>query len=409
MFFSLLYDAVAVGMLGYTRSAFDVETLGGRHLELEPGTILVCTHRADTDVPLVCPSLYLRASLWRRRGHRPHFAAREDVFERGFFAGFLHGLPLPVRRALFPLSAGPILRRLPMHPVAHPSVEEVRLARALSALPPEAPLEPLLPDDALESIRARAARCGVEEPATVGDALSGRYVDLLWQSCHREVLSHPAFDDLWRRRKAEAAAELRTLVELVRSGQTLFLFPEGRPSPDGSIGPLRGGLGALIRRGAPPAVVPIGVAYDPLTRRRMRAFVAFSEPVVPGDDPDETILAALRRATPLTCGQVVADALVEAATDGGRELTRGDLEGALQSAVEAAKADGRPVERSLLDARRRRRRLSESLRALRRFGITGVEGGSLGFDARRVLAEGRLVRLAREYASARARAGYASL
>lgn len=409
MLFDLLYDAVAVGMLAYTRTAFKVETLGGERMVLEPGTILVCTHRADTDVPLVCPSLYLRASLWRKRGRRPHFAAREDVFQRGFFAGFPSGMPVVARRVLFPLGAGPVLRRLPMHPVAHPSVGEVRLARALSQIPAETSLQEVLPGDALEPIRARAARGGVAAPSTAGQALTGRYADLLWKSYSREQLAHPAFELLWRARRAQAAAELRTLVELVRSGHVLFLFPEGRPSPDGSIGPLRGGLGALVRRGAPSVVLPIGVAYDPLTRWRMRAFVAFGEPVVPGEDPDESILAALRRATPLTCGQVVADALVEAATDGDRGVRRTELEQALSRAVDAAASEHRPVEHALRDRRRRTRRLDECLRALASHGVTGVKGGSLGFDARRLLAERPLVRLAREYASARTRARYASL
>jgi 1-acyl-sn-glycerol-3-phosphate acyltransferase len=381
--YSLLYDAVALGMGCYTRAAFRVETIGGEDLRLEPGTLVVSTHRADTDVPLVCPSLYRRASLWRRRGVRPHFAAREDVFERGFFAGAPATLPRAVRRMLYPLGVGGVLTRLPMHPVAHPSVDEVRLARALRQLPPDTPFDGLLPESLAEEFRARHPRGG---PRTVREALRGANADLLWRVATRDELAHPAFDEMWRRRTIEAAAELRGLVEILRSGRSLFLFPEGRPSPDGSVGPLRKGLGALVRRGSPAAVLPIGVAYDPLTRGRPRAYVAFGEPLrdIAGD-PEGIILAALRRATPLTCGQVVAGALVEPGTPPGEA----ELAEALSSAVEAAAAEGRPVEHDLLDPERRSRRLRDCLDALARRGRARRSSDLL------------LRRLAREFASAR--------
>jgi 1-acyl-sn-glycerol-3-phosphate acyltransferase len=381
--YALLYDAVALGMWGYTRAAFRVETIGGEGLRLEPGTLVVSTHRADTDVPVVCPSLYARAALWRRRRVRPHFAAREDVFERGFFAGAPPRLPRPVRRALYPLGVGPILTRLPMHPVAHPSVDEVRLVRALRQLPPDTPLDGVLPESIARGFRARQG-----DGQMVRDALRGANADLLWQLVARDELEDPAFDEMWRSRTVEAAADLRGLVEIVRSGKALFLFPEGRPSPDGSVGPLRKGLGALVRRGAPPAILPIGVAYDPLTRGRPRAFVAFGEILRDVAEPEEAILSALRRATPLTCGQVVAGALVGhgAAPDGG------ELAAALESAVAAAIAEGRPVERDLRDPRRRSRRLRGCLAALERRGRAS---------------DPLLRRLAREFASVRD--GYAGV
>lgn len=382
MFFQLLYDAVAVGMWGYTRSVFRVETIGGEGLHLQPGTIIVSTHRADTDVPVICPSLYARARLWRRRAVRPHFAAREDVFERSFFACAPSRLPLVARRVLFPLSIGPILTRLPMHPVAHPSVNEIRLGQALRQLQPDTPLDGVLPHGVATALRARSRDHG---PRTAAEAVTSAYADVLWRVVRRDELSHPVFDDIWRRRTAVAAGDLRRLVEIVRTGKALFLFPEGRPSPDGAVGPLRGGLSALVRRGLPSVILPLGVAYDPLTRGRPRAFVAFGEPVSTAANTDDDILAALRRATPLTCGQVVADALL----DSGAPVNRVELATALDHAVSLASAEGRPVERDLLDPARRDRRLRGCLAALDRRG-----DGKRGSDP-------LLRRLAREFASAR--------
>jgi hypothetical protein len=268
-----------------------------------------------------------------------------------------------------------------MHPVAHPSVGETRLAKALAEVPANAVLAEVLPEEIVAGFRVRGSA------TTVGEALNGTYADLLWQVVTRDELVHPAFEDMWHRRTAAAAGDLRSLVELLRSGQALFLFPEGRPSPDGSVGPLRGGLGALVRRGSPASVLPIGVAYDPLTRGRTRAFVAFGEPIETGSEPEEEILDALRRATPLTCGQALAGVLLEA----GSPPDRAVLGRALDTAVTSAVDEQRPVERDLLDSRRRQRRLDDCLAALSRR------------DPARGGADPLLRRLAREFASARER------
>ena len=51
-----LYDAVAHGMRAYSAAAFRVDVLGPRRFPLEPGTLVVITHRRETDVPIVAPA-----------------------------------------------------------------------------------------------------------------------------------------------------------------------------------------------------------------------------------------------------------------------------------------------------------------------------------------------------------------
>src|SRR5438270_220163 len=78
--FEPLYDATATGMGAYMRTAFRVEVLGRRRRwRLAPGTLIVSTHRAETDVPLVASSLYLGGRIWLHRRPRMHFAARDDL------------------------------------------------------------------------------------------------------------------------------------------------------------------------------------------------------------------------------------------------------------------------------------------------------------------------------------------
>ena len=84
-----VYDAVAAGMWLYAHTAFRVVLLGGEHLRMQSGLLGVATHRSDSDVPLICAELYFGDRMWKRHHLRLHFAARDDLWERGVFAGLL--------------------------------------------------------------------------------------------------------------------------------------------------------------------------------------------------------------------------------------------------------------------------------------------------------------------------------
>lgn len=350
-----LYDAVGHGMWAYSHAAFRVAVVGPGRFPLAPGTLIVVTHRRETDVPLISPFLYFGSGGTRSQANRLHFAARDDMFLRGFFAGFPPELPRRVRRFLYPLSVARGLARVNVFPIRSASV--ARLGEVLAARP-QAPLAELLPAEAAAGFSARAAALGLAPPVRAGDVLRGGYADLLWQAVEPKDLAG-GLEDFWSARAARAAADFRTLVELMRARKILIVFPEGRPSPDGEIGPIRPGVGALVRRGRPPAVRPLALAYDPLGSGRTRVHIALGEPIEPpAEDVEETLLGLLRVAMPLTCGQVVAAALAR-----GAEADPVALLGELTDAVEAAREEGRPIESDLATAAGRKQRLAEALAA----------------------------------------------
>jgi hypothetical protein len=351
-----LYDAVAYGMRAYGSAAFRADLIGPRRFPLEPGTLVVITHRRETDVPLVAPALYFGTGGHRNRGNRLHFAARDDMFLPGFFAGFPPALPLRARRALYPLGVARWLPVVNVYPIRSASV--ARLGEVLAAQP-DAPLEELVTEAIRARFHARASAVGSPAPARARDVLRGEHADLLWQPVSPGDGVREGLDDFWGRRAARAAGDFRTLVELLRGRRTLLVFPEGRPSPDGEIGPVRPGIGALVRRGKPVAVRPLALAYDPLGRGRTRVHLALGDPVPPPpEETDSALLGLLRRTMPLTCGQVVAAALAA-----GAEADPPALERRLAAAVAAAEEEGRPVERDLATEAGRRRRLAEALAA----------------------------------------------
>ncbi|MGH3035039.1 MAG: 1-acyl-sn-glycerol-3-phosphate acyltransferase [Gaiellaceae bacterium] len=344
-----LYDAVAFGMWAYSQAAFRVETLGPPRLRLPAGTLIVATHRKETDVPILCPPLYLRAGMRTDRPRRMHFAARDDMFLPGFFAGFPQELPGWARRLLYPVGVRRWLPVVNVHPIRSANV--ARLGEVLAARP-DAPLGELLPAEALAPFQRR----GLTAASRARDAIRGDYADLLWRAVTAADVA-PGLEDFWSAHAAQAARSFRELVELVRTPTTLVVFPEGRPSPNGEIGPLQPGIGALVRRGHPVAIQPFAFAYDPLVAGRTRVLVSLPDLVEPPDgEVEAALLGLLRRSMPLTAGQFAAHRLLE-----GVEAAPGPLERELAEAVEAAQAEGRPVEPALLTLEGRRSRLAEAL------------------------------------------------
>jgi Acyltransferase len=365
-----LYDAVGLGMWAYSNAAFRVVVIGPRRLRLEPGTLIVVAHRRETDVPVVGPPLYFRARLWRHHEERMAFAARDDMFVPGFFAGFPPELPPLGRRLLYRVGVGRFLLGIGVYPISSASV--ARVAELLRQSP-HARLADVLPPGLADGLRARSDQLGLSAPDRAADALRGEYADLLWRPLTRAEAAGP--EGFWDRRATQAAADFRRLVEVLRQ-RSLVVFPEGRPSPDGEIGPLRRGLAALARRAQPRWLLPIAIAYDPLVLGRTRAVVTFGPRMeAPREDLEAMTLELLRKGTALTSGQYVAHEL-----GAGRNPT----DAGLSEAVEEACAERRPVDPELLDPERRASRLMDAVAAV------GSHQAELPF-------------LAREYASARGR------
>lgn len=394
-----LYDASALALGAVAHARLRLELHGREHLYVRRGDLLVLTHRAFVDVT-VASSLYVPLGLWRSRQTRVHVGARDDLFARGFLAGFAPGLPSWLRAALFRISLAATLERLQVHPL--PTARELKLCQLLERLPGTTPLDSVLAPASLERLRGRAAARGLPLPRTVAGLDRPAFASISLETIRPEDTRGEQAARIWQQRAGECVAALRRLVRLTRAGEPLLLFPEGRVSPDGSIGPLERAFALVVRRGGVRSILPIALCYDPLTPGRTRAYVSAGERLEPSrDDVESRTLRALRLLTPLTCGQVVSERLL-AMTEAGAPIVRASaLARELESASRTARAEGRPIERALRSAPGRRRRLHECLTALRRRGclVSGPAGERLVPSA--ILASPPVRRLARERASAR--------
>jgi 1-acyl-sn-glycerol-3-phosphate acyltransferase len=346
--------AVAAGMTAYVGLRFRLRVFGLEHLRLEPGTIVAGNHRSDNDVPVLVTALY---PYWARGvaagAPWPTFATDDHAFLRGFLGGYPEGIPLWLRQLMWPIRVGGVLEtHLQCVPVREPS--RMRLVELLRA-DPEMALDGQLPPELRAALVRRAAERHRPAPLRAGDALRGLYADLLWTPVDRDrVVRH---GEVWRQHLRSAVRDFRRLVQTLRSGGLVVIYPEGELSVDGRIGPLKPGLASLARRGRARRVQPLAISYDPLAASRPLAYISVAPAVepVPGRLTDD-VAEALKRATPLTAGQIVAWHLA------GKTSSLGV---AAAEWIDRARADGRVIEPALIGPERHATLQRAHRRALR--------------------------------------------
>jgi hypothetical protein len=216
-----------------------------------------------------------------------------------------------------------------------------------------------LPLDIRCALARRAEQLGVPAPVRAADAVRGSFADILWREVQRDQTS--GCEEFWRAHLRSAVGDFRRLVAALRSGGLVVIFPEGELMTEGQIGPLAAGFTSLARRGRARHIQPVAIAYDSLARGRPRAYVSVGDVLDP--DPalgrlSERVTAALRRAVPLTVGQIAATVV----RDSGTEAT---LYPTAAAYVDRAEAEGRPVEPALRGRRRRQVLAAAYVRAQR--------------------------------------------
>jgi Acyltransferase len=355
---------VAAGMTLYVRLRLRPRVFGLEHLRLEPGTIVASNHRSDNDVPVLVAALYPR---WARAVSRglpwPTFATDDHALQRGFLAGYPEHIPLWLRRLLWPVDVGGVLERN-LQCVAVREPLRMRLAEVLRA-DPRMVLDGQLPPELRAALVRRAAERLRPPPEQPGDVLRGEYADLLWTPVRRDEVARQG--QVWRDHLRAAIGDFGKLAETLRSGGLVVIYPEGELSPDGRIGPLKPGLASLARRGKARWVQPVATCYDPLASSRARVYVSIAPPIVPSPGRligDVTI--ALRRATPLTAGQIVAWRLARGGTSPAK------LDAVALDWIDRARAHGRPIEPALVGAEGRAILHAAHQRAVRRGGADPV-------------------------------------
>jgi 1-acyl-sn-glycerol-3-phosphate acyltransferase len=136
------------------------------------------------------------------------------------------------------------------------------------------------------------------DPPLIGMLFPGAIRFIAWDA----LFKIPVFSSLIRalgavpvsqQDKNSAASLLRDVVEFIKNGYSVLIFPEGERSKDGNLLPFEGGV-ALISLKTETPIIPVWIegtfeAYPASKKipRPRHVSVAFGEPIFPGRQPPD--------------------------------------------------------------------------------------------------------------------------
>jgi hypothetical protein len=325
-----LMVATAVGVLQLCRPL----TMRVRQWERLPArrgpTVLIANHQHPDEGEAVIGRTFL-AHPWKP----VTMVMSRRHFETGFFAARLEWTA-PFTRTLNPSG---LFARLGFLPVENQlsSRPLISLAEELRGAHGDLPLAEVVPADVLAKL-----------------GLSGRRIDELWRRAFfakaQATVKVSQLLDPYRREVVEnvrtrTTGDVEGIVRAVRDGATLYLTPEGIPSADGRMRPLRGGILEAVLPVAEPWLCAI--AYDPFRGRRLSMLYRVVRPTDAAD-----LGASLASARPITTTALLATFLDRAT----KPFTRAEALRAVRDQLAALPADVfvdpelRRVEAAVLDA-----------------------------------------------------------
>lgn len=336
---------------------------------LPAGTIVISNHQRDADAPILGTALCQRRGLCFR-WPLPFFAAREDLFRRGFLAEYVAGWPPPVPQVLGWIRLSRFFEILRTQPIRR--VREFSMAETLDA--------------------ALAAGLGEHEPATILNARGQRELGSNQHVLPAQLaaLRPPTGPSVWGLRRLRSAArhtlapafrdtiaaQLRGFAALLDAGHAVYFSPEGVISANGRFGRVRAGLRQLCRLASvPPRLLPVALSYDGLGPGRLRVIMQVGELLNAPDTTGNAGFSAAVRAAVLQLLHVNPSHLLAAHLSCGPAIfTTGEFLDWWQRALTAIGQQG--LSKDLLFTQAAAEQLPEQrLRWLRRKGLVQFTRG----------------------------------
>jgi hypothetical protein len=280
-----LRGLVAGILAPYMHAAYRIRGWGRLPFRRGP-TLVVSNHVHDLDAVAVVVRLTL-AGPWRD----PVFVAvSRRLFEPGYMAVRAPRLTRWLSRSDWSPFFGclgflPIENELRERPLAS-------LAWSIGRAHGDVPLSEVLEEAVVRALDPDLAR------ARTGDVLRPDLFHRAQVRVPLEALREPYRSELLQRTRVQVEEDLGRMREVLRRGGTLYIAPEGRPSPDGRLHRLRDGLWALLPL-APVYLAPI--SYDPFLGRRLSLLFRVL-PLPPSAD----VATMLKAARPVTVSQLLA-------------------------------------------------------------------------------------------------------
>jgi Acyltransferase len=265
-------------MILVTKIMYRVEIRGRKNYTFTPGTVMVCTHKRSSDIPVVLPRLY----LWKfprrmKEFHSLYEMTREDLFEDGFFINFVPKWN-KYRRILTRISLSGYFDMLQARPIKTPDEQTIsqllhetkRVHGNLMAVTALAPLW-----------RKRIFGDHADNPAlTLADAIFQADLAIMQEFATPEMFNEPYAAEIRKRHRETLIKQMREFTRLLERGDTFFIHPEGEISLNGNYGKTKAALMRIVQNSrADITMLPVNVTYDYMDSIRPKAIANIGEQI----------------------------------------------------------------------------------------------------------------------------------
>jgi hypothetical protein len=340
-----------------SRLSFTIEIHGLAYDTKVPRTYIALLHKRDLD-PIITIPIVLSHRGWRAMAGDVHFALRSDAFSPGYLAHLVQR-PRWFARLLHPISLRSVLPWLGANPVEHLHIRPIEeWIRELLSTEGDMRAGNALSSTVIQELATTTGQSAQHiEDFPISRLLSWRYEPIIQRAYGPEVFIGQIRRRAEQRLLKMAKQHLADLSTWLESGGSIYGAPEGRLSPDGTLGPITASLHRVLHAGpSDTRVVPMSIIYDFMTVRRLHIFVDFAPaiehaPTLPTGDLDAQLRTAWLRSARFTCTQLGSSFLMQRSHSGALAFTVDDLARELERQATDLAAAGRHVDARLLRSR----------------------------------------------------------
>jgi len=256
-------------------SIYEIHWRGLEKYRAAPSTLVALSHKRDNDIVIIGTWTHFKKTFFHNQ-RRPHFAAREDLFQPGFLDyhfmfRFIQG------HIIHRINVAPFLRSLRAHPISHIVNKRVApLIRDAMNIEGDVKLGDVLNqtglDDFAKQLPAKTAKglAQVRLSTFLGYKYRCLHDHLSDSGIFKNGLSHKIREQCLK----QIDQQIGVFANILDKGGVCMVAPEGDLSPDGSFVGVKSGLHRILARTKNTVTIqPVNVTYDFMTMGRIRLYL----------------------------------------------------------------------------------------------------------------------------------------
>lgn len=341
-----------------TRALFHIQVQGLHNFSVSPSTIIAISHKRDLDEIIIPSTLHVSKTLFRPR-FRMWFAARDDVFDRGFLSRHFQ-LPRFLARPLSTINLSAVMAAFRAQPIGRLTRSQVgNMLRDVYKHQGNVALKDVLKT---EWITEFARLLPPSLNSNLNNTCLKDFLSYNYRVVHAQKgdLSMLKSEVLVRTRAFllnKIDSQLGRFSNILDKGGILFFTPSNDHSPDGRFAPIRSGLHRLIRMAQTDVrILPVNIGYDFMTTGRMRIHITIGPEItnlkgLTKGEFERLLQVAITRLGIVNMGQLGSNCLLRLAQDNSEVITKELLAKSVLSQAQKLSSLGLNVDNVLTDYR----------------------------------------------------------